>query len=68
VKGIDESPELACHEFASQASKEGLVHKPVISLAPVEEEKAGKLTPLHARAYCGIKSKQGEQTESTKER
>jgi hypothetical protein len=51
VKGIDESPELACHEFASQASKEGVVHNPAISLAPVEEEKG------RSAARNGIKSK-----------
>jgi hypothetical protein len=34
-----------------------VVHNPVIRLAPVEEEKACELTPLNARAYCGIKSK-----------
>jgi hypothetical protein len=59
VKGINESPELACHAFVSKASKKGMVHNPVIRLAPVEEEEAGQLTPLHAWLYRGIKSKQG---------
>jgi hypothetical protein len=56
-RGINESPELACHAFVSKASKKGVVHNTVIRLAPVEVEKAGELTSLHARAYRGIKSK-----------
>jgi hypothetical protein len=59
VEGINDSPELACHAFVSKASKKGVVHNTVIRLAPVEEEKTGELTPLHARAHRGIKSKQG---------
>jgi hypothetical protein len=59
VKCINESPELARHAFVSKASKKGVVHNPVIRLAPVEEEKAGELTLLHARVNCGIKSEQG---------
>jgi hypothetical protein len=38
VKSINESPELARHAFVSKASKKGVVHNPVIRLAPVEEE------------------------------
>jgi hypothetical protein len=49
VQGINDSPELACHAFVSKASKKGMVHDTLIHLAPVEEEKAGELTPA-ARA------------------
>jgi hypothetical protein len=59
VKGMNESPEFACHAFVSKASKKGVVHNLVIRLAPVEEEEAGELTRLHARLYVGIKSNQG---------
>jgi hypothetical protein len=59
LKGTDEPPEPACHASVSKTSKKGLLQNPVIRLAPVEEEKAGELTLLYARAYCGIKSKQG---------
>jgi hypothetical protein len=65
VKGTNESPEFACHAFLSKASKKGVVHNSVIRLAPVEEEDAGELTPLHTRLYVGMpcllfrKSKQG---------
>jgi hypothetical protein len=50
LKGINESPELACHAFVCHASKEGVVHNPIIRVAAVEKEKAGELTPLHAKA------------------
>jgi hypothetical protein len=59
VKGIDHSPEFACHTFASKACKKGVVHNTVIRLAPVKEKKACQLTTLHPRAHRGIKSKQG---------
>jgi hypothetical protein len=59
VKGINESPEFGCHAFVSKASKKGVVHNSVIRLTPVEEEEAGELPLLHARAYGGVKSKQG---------
>jgi hypothetical protein len=52
VKGINESPEFACHTFVSKASKKGVVHNSVIRLAPVEDEEVGELPPLHARADC----------------
>jgi hypothetical protein len=43
----------------SKAVKKGMVHHPVIRLAPVEEGQARQFTSLHPRPHCGIQSKEG---------
>jgi hypothetical protein len=38
------APHLTCHTFVSNAIKKGMVHDPVIRLAPVEEGQARELS------------------------